>query len=416
MKSPFCLQGLSTITYLSVFATSIVGTTCAAQAFGSTAGSPRLIPLTTINSSGDGYMADPQPVRLDRANALREVIISGTTHAVLQCSFPVLAECFSSRSLRITGGSLQSMIAAAGGQITNIQNVDLFQNDRGEWHAAVTIGIRTMAHPKHWTVVAHAHPVGPVSPDTPPNDWAADTLLAGSLTEASNGNYDGKYYEEEGRLYLLYVRGIAPPPALRNEIVLQPMQTEAEIASLPASVLLTPGDRDGELNSEWYANTQAKLVEAPYLSRVAGKYLLVYSTGAYLTEGYKTGVAWSDSLMPVGNGRYRKVLLRDAGNVWGPRGRLEVRYLLQSQKPQWPNFVGKQVVGPGVAAALPAPDGQWWLYLNGFAPSDMPEGLDGKVQGSHRRPFGLRLRMNVPSDRRVDEVSDSELATWIQPQ
>ncbi|RXH53890.1 hypothetical protein GRAN_5228 [Granulicella sibirica] len=75
------------------------------------------------------------------------------------------------------------------------------------------------------------------------------------------------------------------------------MQTETEIASVPPSVLLTPGDRDGELSSEWYANTQAKLVEARYLSLVAGKHL--YSTGAYLTAGNKTGVAWSDSLMPV---------------------------------------------------------------------------------------------------------------------
>ena len=84
MNPPFCLHSLRTIAYLAVIATSIVGTICAAQAFDSTADSLRLIPLTTINSSGDGYMADPQPVRLDRANALRDGIISGTTHAVLQ--------------------------------------------------------------------------------------------------------------------------------------------------------------------------------------------------------------------------------------------------------------------------------------------------------------------------------------------
>ncbi|RXH53889.1 hypothetical protein [Granulicella sibirica] len=51
-------------------------------------------------------------------------------------------------------------------------------------------------------------------------------------------------------------------------------------------------------------------------------------------------------------------------------------------------LVGKQVVGPGVAAAVPAPDGQWWHYLNGFAPGDMPDGPDGKD----------KVRIDGPSD------------------
>jgi hypothetical protein len=83
-------------------------------------------------------------------------------------------------------------------------------------------------------------------------------------------------------------------------------------------------------------------VEAPYLSVVEGKHLLVYSTGAYLTNGYKTAVAWSDHLMPVSKGRYRKVLLPDQSKIWGNSGKPEIRYLLQSQKPRWPNYVARR--------------------------------------------------------------------------
>jgi hypothetical protein len=57
------------------------------------------------------------------------------------------------------------------------------------------------------------------------------------------------------------------------------MISEKEATQTEPVTLSTPGDRNGELNSEWYANTQAKLVEAPYLSVVEGKHLLVYSTG-----------------------------------------------------------------------------------------------------------------------------------------
>jgi hypothetical protein len=58
---------------------------------------------------------------------------------------------------------------------------------------------------------------------------------------------------------------------------------------------------------------------------------------------------------------------------------------LQSETPRWSNFSGRQVIGPGVAAAVQESSGPWWLYFNGFSPKDMPVGPNGKVEGAHRR-------------------------------
>jgi hypothetical protein len=375
-------------------------------------------PMTTIGAAGEGYLADPQPVRLAPSSGSTVQILSGTTAAIISCAYPIRPDCFSWTPVSVDAGALSAQIAAAGATVTNIQNIDIFQGDLGEWHAAVTIGVNTKAHPAHWTVIAHAHPTATAAPNSAPLAWSADTVLSGSFTDPVQGNYDGKYFEDEGRLYLLYVRNFVPEPALRNGIVLQPMLSPTQLApSAPATLLMT-GDRYGDdLGSEFYANTQAKLVEAPYISRIGGKYALVYSTGAYLTPGYKAGVAWSDTLLPPMGSLYRKVLMPDTQGVWGVPGRQDVRYLVQSQEPSWPNFTGGQVIGPGVAAAVQGPGGgAWSLFFDGFAPGDMPLLANGTVDGSHRRPFYLGLRDNVPPGRTVSTATDAELAEWLLPE
>jgi len=202
----------------------------------------------------------------------------------------------------------------------------------------LAIGVRSAAHPGHWTVLVHAHPSTVGTLGTVPPAWSADTVLAGSFSHPEEGNYDGKYLLDGGRLYLLYVKNFVPEPALRNGIVIQPMLSPAQAAPEGATTLLMPGVRDGALDSEWYGHTQAKLVEAPYIVRIAEKYALIYSTGAYQQADYKAGVAWSDTLQPAGGKLYRKVLETDSRGIWGHPGRPEVRYLLQSQRPRWPIF------------------------------------------------------------------------------
>lgn len=374
---------------------------------------PRIQPMTVIGPDGSGYLTDPQPIHLAHGSGPVQ-LLSGTTRAVIRCAYPLRPGCFDWRRLTIDAGALSTQIAAAGATVTNFQNIDIFQDDRGGWHAAVTIGVRSPLRAQHWTVVAHAHPRQPGAAGEAPLDWAADTVLAGSFTRAEDGNYDGKYVEDDGRLFLLYVRNTHPRPAIRNVIVLQPMRSPTE-ASGPAVELLATGDRYGDLASEQYANTQAKLVEAPYLAHIGTKYALIYSTGGYLTPGYKAAVAWSDTIFPKPGEHYRKVLERDEAGIWGRPGGWEVHYLIQSARPRWPNFTGATVIGPGVASAVQGPQGAWWLFFNGFAPNDMPRGQNGQVDGGHRRPFYMRLNAAVPPDRSVASVSDAELSTWLTP-
>ncbi len=371
--------------------------------------------MTNVGVDGNGYFSDPYPVRLAPSSGSRNLFFSGTTKAIMSCAYPVSARCFSWTKATIDAGTLSAEIAADGASITNFQNLNVFQDDAGGWHAVLAIGVRSPKHPDHWTVLVHAHPSKDSVTGTAPLAWSADTVLAGSFLNPVDGNYDGKYFEGSGRLYLLYVKNFMPKPALRNEIVIQPMRSPTRAAPEGPTTLLTPGDRYGSLDSEWYGHSQAKLVEAPYIAKVGGKYSLIYSTGAYREADYKAGVAWSDTLIPTPGGRYRKVLKPDVQNIWKEQGRPEVRYLLQSQHPRWPNFTGRQVISPGVASAVRSPDGGWTLYFAGFDPADRPLVSSGVAKADHRRPFFVRLRVAVPSGQAVATASDAELSNWLQP-
>ena len=148
---------------------------------------------------------------------------------------------------------------------------------------------------------------------------------------------------------------------------------------------------------------------------IGGKHALVYSTGSYLTPGYKAAVAWSDTLLPLPGGRYRKVLEPDPTHIWRSAAGRDVRYLVQSARPRWPNFTGESVVAPGVAAVTRGEQGGLWLIFNGFAPSDMPHRPGGQVDGTHRRPFAVQLIAKVPAAPPVAGGCDDELATWLTP-
>jgi len=374
-------------------------------------------PMTAIEADGSGYFSDPYAVRLAPSSGGRTQVFSGTTKAVMWCNYPISALCFSWAPATVDAGTLGTAIAAAGASLTNIQNLNIFQDDAGGWHAAVAIGVHSPAHPDHWTVLVHAHATALAAPGVAPLAWSADTVLSGSFSSPVDGNYDGKYFEDGGRLYFLYVKNFAPRPALRNGIVIQPMLSPTQPAPESPTILLTPDDRYGPLASEQYGNTQSKLVEAPYIAKIAGKYALIYSTGAYLTVGYKAGVAWSDTLMPASGGRYRKVLKSDVQGVWGQPGMYEVRYFLQSQIAGWPNYTGGQVISPGVASAAQGPGGAWWLYFAGFDPADRPPNpkSPGEVDGTHRRPYFVGLKVSVPPGQTVTAASDAELVTWLQP-
>ncbi len=377
---------------------------------------PAVVPMTAIGPGGSGYFSDPYPVRLASGSGAGHQVLTGTTKAVLDCTYPLSPRCFSWTPVAIDTGGLGAAIAAARATFTNFQNLDAFQDDAGAWHAVLAIGVQSAAHPRHWTVLVHAHPTATPAPGATPIGWSADTVLSGSFSDPVEGNYDGKYFLDEGRLYLLYVKNFVPEPGLRNGIVIQPLLSPTRVAPVTPTVLLTTGDRFGALPSEDYGTTGAKLVEAPYLVRVADRYALIYSTGAYQQVGYKAGIAWSDTLFPPPGGRYRKVLQVDPQGLSGPVGAKGVRYLLQSQYPGWPNYTGDRVVSPGVASAVRGPGGVWRLFFAGFDPADRPLVAPGVAEADHRRPFTVRLRVAVPLGRPVSASSDAELATWMSPE
>ncbi len=377
---------------------------------------PAIQPMTTVSADGSGYFSDPSPVRLAPSRGGRTQVFSGTTKAIMSCAYPVTGRCFSWTRVAVNSGALRATIAAAGATVTNFQNLAAFQDDAGGWHAVLAIGVRSPAHPDHWTVLVHAQPAAVGVPGTVPPAWSADSVLAGSFATPADGNYDGKHFQDGERLYLLYVKNFVSKPGLRNGIVIQPMLSPTQAAPEGATTLLLPGDRDGALDSEWYDHTKAKLVEAPYIVKIAEKYALLYSTGAYQQDDYKAGVAWSDTLRPAAGRFYRKVLEIDSRGIWGHPGRAEVRYLLQSQRPRWPNFTGGQVISPGVASAVRGPGGAWWLYFAGFDPADRPLTSPGVAEADHRRPYFVRLRASVPVAQTVAAATDAELAAWLQPE
>ena len=94
-----------------------------------------------------------------------------------------------------------------------------------------------------------------------------------------------------------------------------------------------------------------QLVESPGLFRHGGKFILFYSVGDFALNNYKLGAAYSDRLIPPDGKRYENSVRRDERKVWGEQpSPVEVVYVLQSQKRDWPNDCGGLVVGPGAGA------------------------------------------------------------------
>jgi hypothetical protein len=373
-------------------------------------------PMTVVNEQAHtGYFQDPYPIHKAPSNSPDIQLISGTTQALLSGAYRLQPQGFKAETVAINRDPLQPEIDKAGASFTNYQNLDVFQARSGQWHMVLAIGVIKSGAPHYWTVVVHAHPDVEAKPESAPTQWTADTVLSGSFSTFVNGNYDCKYFEDKGQLYLVYVQNLKPNP-VRNGIVIQPMLSPTKPAPVAPTLLLQPNEHDGGFNSELYANTNAKVIEVANLKFINNKYALAYSTGAYETAGYKAGIAWSDTLLPEPGRTYRKVLMKDTTGVWGKPGHMEVRYLLQSQEADWPNYCANQVLGPGMPSLNQGPDGAWYLFFGGFDPNNAPPIGGGAFQADYRRPYYLELKVSVPAGARVDNVSDAELASWIIPE
>jgi hypothetical protein len=382
-------------------------------------------PMTQVNEGAHlGYFGDPYPIHLAAGTALeRPQFFSGTTQQILTCHRPIKPGCFEASALNVTiAEDLKTSANQAGNSFFDKINDNIYQTADGDWQMAVTLYLHKNNDPKtHWTVIAHAHP-SDGSSLSPPDTWIADTILVGSVSGFDYANYDGKYFEDDGKLYLIYSKRLISQPVAHDGIVAQEMSSPAILAQADPVVLLAPGNEDGGFNSEYFHTHPAqgdsfKLIETGNLTKIAGKYVMAYSAGDYQQLDYKTGVAFSDRLLPRPGESYRRILQVDSAGVWGVPSHSEVLYLLQSQKAAWPNYVAGQVIAPGVPSIVEE-GGRYLLYFDGFLPTDAPPAphtpnnpfnLDPK----HRRPFFVPLKVRVPMEQSVSNATDEELKDWV---
>ncbi len=334
-------------------------------------------PMTHVDAtSGTGYFSDPYPIYVAEPWTSSSIprAFSGTTKDLLFCWHGLQAECYTETSITVDAGPLTAQAQQQGSIISTFQNNNIFRGHDGAWQMVTTLNLRT-AGPKsaatHWTVIVHAHPTA-VSYSVP-TAWMADTVLVGSLGQPAKANYDGKFFEDDGTLYLLYSRRLSDNPA-HDGVVALAMTSATQPASSAPVTMLQPEVINGGFNTELFdpttAGDQFKLVETGNVTKIAGKYVMAYSTGAFNRSNYKTGVAWSDTFIPASGTTYRKVVQRDIAGVWGQPGHFEPLYLLQSQETAWPNNVAGQVVAPGVPSIVEERTGGYVLYFAGYAPSD----------------------------------------------
>ena len=341
---------------------------------------------------------------------------SGTTKSILICPATIDANCIEPDTLSLQPGPLAGQAAAVGASLGTSINHNIYLDRNGQWQMAATYFVKNpnVPHTGNWTVIVHAHPTNPLSPLS----WVADTLLVGSFGDYAKANYDGKYFRDGDTLYLVYSRNLLTNP-VHDGIVAQRMTSPTTLAPAGPVTLLEPAPGAG-FNSELFfldkPKSHFKLVETGNITTIDGKYAMAYSTGDFQENDYKAGVAWSDTFLPAPGSTYRKVIRPDPSAVWGKPGP-EVQYLLQSEKPAWPNDVAGEVVAPGVPSIVQAFDGSWRLYYDGFAPGDHPfvKGSTVDFVADNRRPFFTPLQVAIQPGATVAGASDAELATWLTP-
>jgi hypothetical protein len=229
--------------------------------------------------------------------------------------------------------------------------------------------------------------------------WKLDGILVGDLKLGQFAYDPGVVRDNDGTLYLIYCSG-SP-----NEVTAVDIHVKVRRMLDPATLdlsfepraILSPGGFRSEDRNPGFV----QIVEAPHLHRIGGKWLMLYSVGDFSGNNYKLGVAWSDSLIPPSGRTYEKPLIPDPRNLWkNETTGTEVRYLLQSEKPDWPNYVGDRVFGPGVGTLVEL-GGAASLVFHGRG---LP-GTDGKT--------GERDVWILPV--RVDTRAGTPVGEWITP-
>ena len=371
-------------------------------------------PMTSVATRPrSGYFSDPYPIHFAGGlSASAPPSFSGTTKAILASPGNIRAERFQESPLTVSAALWSRTPRRTDRRSVRLPTTTFSRTTSasGTWPRRSTS--RTPAYPDAgtWNVIVHAHPADGSSPAAVPTDWVADTVLVGSFVHPAEANYDGKYFEDGGSLYLIYSMTLFG--GTEDGIVAQPMQSPTRVTPEAPTLLIDPDGVNGGFNSEYYfgldPDDNFKLIETGNITKIQGKYVLAYSTGSYLESDYKAGVAWSDTFLPAPGKIYKKMMKPDTTGVWGQPNHMEVQYLLQSQESAWPNYVADQVIAPGVPSIVEAQNGDWYLCFAGYAPSDAPVvPATGYYDPSHRRPFFVKLQITIPDGASVATTSPS---------
>ena len=228
--------------------------------------------------------------------------------------------------------------------------------------------------------------------------WRFKRLIAGDPDRGNWSCYESKILRDaDGSRHLMYVAR----QGRDNVILAHRLKSWSELdESATPRVLLRP---EGFRSEDRNGPGSMQLVEGPGIFPWRDRFVLLYSVGDYARENYKLGMAFSGTLIPPPGRSYEKVRRPDPGRVWGEsRHPDEIVYLLQSEKPDWPNYSGRAVIGPGLGSVVVI-DGTPWLFFHGYRPEDRerrPENrfvfrapLTMEIDRGPPRPDWLRARL-----------------------
>ena len=248
------------------------------------------------------------------------------------------------------------------------------------------------------TIIAYFEPAASErwEPGKPITKWRFRSVVLGDPSRQDWSYYESKILQEnDGSLHLMFVANTGRD----NCIFAQKLKSWHEIdTSSPRRLMLNP---EGYRSEDRNGPGGMQLVEGGSIFKWKDKYILFYSVGDYLLKNYKLGMAFSEYLIPPQGQTYRKVKLPDLKRMWGDSNHGdEIGYLLQSEKPQWPNYTGNFVVGPGLGSIVTI-DKKLWLFFHGY-----------KADDTERRPenrFVFRVPVTVAIDRGAPSLK------WVHP-
>ena len=227
-----------------------------------------------------------------------------------------------------------------------------YKHDDGCWHAYATVHIGG-----YKTFVCHFSPKD--SAAWPITDWVLDKVMVGG---SSQNAYESKVYSDNTGLYLIYVETLDDGD---NHIMAQKLLGPDKIdVSFTARPLLSP---EGLRSEDRNPPGGMQIVEGPNIKHVVtpdgSKYVMFYAVGDFAQKNYKLAVAYSDVLIPSAGNQYQKPKAHDHSNIWENKAPTdEVVYVLQTQYPDWFNYAGLSLKGPGLGNLVEHKDRYYVIF------------------------------------------------------